>query len=516
MSQSLLKSTSVVGGMTLISRILGFIRDMLMAHIFGASLGYDAFLLAFKIPNFMRRLFAEGAFSQAFVPVLSEYQSQKNPEEMRSLIDKVAGSLGLALILTVGLGIVLAPWIVKGFAPGFTEEGGRLGLASDMLRVTFPYLFFISLTAFSGGVLNTLGRFAVPSVTPVLLNMSLIFSAVCLTPYFDVPIHALAWGVLIGGLLQLGFQVPFLYRNQVMPRPKVDWQDPGVRKILALMFPALLGVSVAQLNALIDTLFASFLPVGSISWLYYADRLMEFPLGVFGVALATVVLPSLSKQHAKLDNQRFSETMDWGIRWVFLVGAPSVLGLFVLSGPLIASLFYRGAFVELDVFNSSHALMAYAVGVLAIMLTKVFASGFYARQDIKTPVRIAVVSLVLNACLNAILIQQYAHVGLALATALAAIVNAALLFWAFRKKGYYQAQVGWTRFLSRLTLACVVMVAFLQGFSPELSEWLTWSMFQRLVTLSIMITGAALIYFATLFAFGMRKNDFLTANQATS
>ncbi len=511
MSKQLLKSTAVVGGMTLISRVLGFLRDMVAANVFGASAGYDAFIVASKIPNFMRRLFAEGAFSQAFVPILSEYRTQKSPEEVQQFVNHVAGCLGAILAIVTIVGILISPILVMIFAPGFvvTGSGIRLTLASDMLKITFPYLLFISLTAFAGGILNCYGRFAVPAFTPVFLNIMMILAAIWLAPHLAEPVTALAWGILFGGIVQLLFQFPFLKRLKLLPRPDLNWQDPGVRRILLLMMPALLGVSVNQLNLMLSSVFASFLPVGSVSWLYYAERLMEFPLGGFGVALATVVLPHLSRHHAEANHEKYSITLDWGIRWVMLIGLPAALGLGLLAGPLLATLFQSGCFTVRDVMLSQSCLIAYSVGIMGFMLVKIFASAYYAKQDIKTPVKIAMMTVGLNAVLSIAFIVPLSHTGLALATSLAALFNAGLLGAGLLKRRLLQLQPGWGLLWLRLILALGVMLAIILFFSPKLETWFLLSHGKRVMLLLSLIGGSGLAYLGTLFASGLRIQHVL-------
>ena len=511
MSKQLLKSTAVVGGMTLFSRILGFIRDMVAAHFFGASLGYDAFIVASKIPNFLRRLFAEGAFSQAFVPILSEYRAQKTDEEVQQFINRVSGCLGVCLIAVTLVGILIAPFLIFIFAPGFATagEGVRLTLASQMLQITFPYLFFISLTAFAGGILNCYGRFAVPAFTPVFLNIMMIISAIGLTSFFETPVMALAFGILLGGIVQLLFQLPFLKQIHRLPRPQLNWQDPGVKRILTLMTPALLGVSVNQLNLMLSSVFASFLPVGSVSWLYYAERLMEFPLGGFGVALATVVLPRLSRHHAKAQSGDFSATLDWGIRWVMLMGIPAALGLALLAGPLLSTLFQSGQFTERDVIFSRSCLIAYALGIMGFMLVKILGSAYYAKQDIKTPVRIAILTVIVNAVLSAGLIVPLSHTGLALATSIAALINAGLLGLGLMKRRIYQIQKGWVTFFIRLCLALGVMSTVICFLDSDLEVWFALKSFDRAIKLGCLIVAGGVAYVSTLFASGLRIRHVL-------
>ncbi len=504
MSRKLLKSTFVVSGMTLLSRLLGFLRDVILAHVFGAGAATDAFFVAFKIPNFMRRLFAEGAFSLAFVPVFSEYQSTRGHGDVRELAARVAGTLGGILLAVTIVGQLAAPVLVAVFAPGFLDEPLRYGLASDMLRLTFPYLMFISLTAFAGGMLNACGQFAVPAFTPVLLNVSLIGAALLVAPHFEVPIVALAWGVFVAGLAQLLFQLPALARHRLLVRPRWGWRYPGVRRILKLMVPALFGSSVAQLNLLFDTLLASFLVAGSVSWLYYSDRLMEFPLGLFGVALGTVILPSLSRQHSQADVQTFSRTLDWALRWGVLIAIPAALGLALLAGPMLTTLFQYGAFTAADVDMAARSLIAYAFGLCAFILIKVLAPGFYSRQDTRTPVRIAVIAMVSNMVLNLILIFPLAHAGLALATSLSAFLNAGLLWRGLRRDGIYLPEPGWGIFLGRIAAACAAMAAVLLAGVAEIETWLSWGALERGVTLLLWIAAGGSVYVLVLLATGLR------------
>ena len=503
MSRRLLKSTGVVSAMTLLSRILGFVRDVVLAHAFGAGAAADAFFVAFKIPNFMRRLFAEGAFSLAFVPVFSEYRAAADRARLREFAARVAGTLGGILLVVTLVGQLAAPLLVGLFAPGFLDDPLRYGLASDMLRLTFPYLLFISLTAFCGGMLNTFGQFAVPAFTPVLLNIVLIAAALLVAPHLQQPIMALAWGVFVAGLVQLLFQLPALQRLGVLVRPRWGWRSPGVRKVLKLMVPALFGSSVAQLNLLFDTLLASFLVTGSVSWLYYSDRLMEFPLGILGVALATVILPNLSRQHARSDTKTFSATLDWALRWALLVAVPAALGLALLAGPLLTTLFQYGEFSANDVRMASRSLMAYALGLAAFVLIKVLAPGFYSRQDTRTPVRIGIIAMVVNMGFNLALILPLAHAGLALATSLSALLNAGLLWRGLRRQGIYRPAAGWRSFVLRIGVAGVLM-SLLLLVAPDIELWLGWSLGQRIQQLALWVAGAVTVYLVTLLVSGMR------------
>jgi putative peptidoglycan lipid II flippase len=509
MSKHLVKSTSAVAGMTMISRVFGFIRDMVTAHLFGASLFSDAFFVAFRIPNFMRRLFAEGSFSQAFVPVLSEFQKQKSPEEIKSFIDSMAGTLGAVLLIVTFFGILLAPWIVRVFAPGYAVGSERYDLAVMMLRITFPYLMLISLTAFSGAVLNTYSRFWVAAFTPVFLNISMIATAIWLAPHLQVPIVALAWGVFIAGVVQLLFQIPFLKRMGLLPRPKIDFRNSGVMKVLKLMIPALFGVSVSQINLLLDTLFASFLVVGSMSWLYFSDRLMEFPLGVFGVAISTVILPHLSRHHASQSKEEFSLTLDWALRCVLLVGLPAAVVLAVLSGPLLSTLLQYGQFDGHAVIKARQSLSAFAIGIAPFMLIKVLAAGFYAKQDMRTPVRIGILAMVSNMVFNVILIWPLAHAGIALATSLAALLNMGFLYYFLRQKGVYQPRAGWKYFMFRLSFANVLLAVWLWVGSGDLQSWITHHALWRGMHLMMLLCSAVLVYFVGLWIAGVRPRHIL-------
>lgn len=505
LSRRLFRSTAIVGAMTMVSRVLGFIRDVVIAFLFGADAATDAFFVAFKIPNFLRRLFAEGAFSQAFVPVMAEYKEQRSGAELKQLLDRTAGSLALVLMGVTILGVVGAAWVILLFAPGFSRHGAQFDLAVQMLRITFPYLFFISSTALAGGILNTFNRFAVPAFTPVLLNLCLISAAFWLAPRLPEPVTALAWGVFAAGAAQLLFQFPALWRLRLLPRLRYGFHDPGVRRILKLMLPALFGVSVTQINLLIDTLLASFLPHGSISWLYYSDRLVEFPLGVFGIALATVILPNLSKDWAAGRHEAFSASIDWGLRWVALIGLPAAVGLFVLAEPILSTLFQYHSFTARDVHMAGLSLMAYSVGLVGFILVKILVPGFTSRQDTRTPVRYGVYAMVVNLILNLSLIWTLAHAGLALATSLAACVNGGLLLRGLRKAGVYRPAGGWWLFLSRLILANAAMGAVLYHYAGPL-DWTGWGIRERIFHLVWWIGIGAGIYVLTLLMTGIHRS----------
>lgn len=505
---SLIGASGVTGSMTLVSRVLGLARDVVIARLFGASDAADAFFLANKIPNFLRRLFAEGAFNQAFVPVLSEYRSQRSHADVRELIAAVTASLGGLITLITVVVMIAAPLIAVPIAYGFNDEPGKFALFVEMLRITFPYLLLISLTALSGAVLNSYGRFAVPAVTPALLNVCLIGSAFLLAPVLHTPELALAWGVLIAGIAQLLFQLPFLARMRLLPLPRRSRGHEGVARIKALMLPALFGVSVSQINLLLDSFIASLLVSGSVSWLYFSDRLMELPLGTFGVALAIVVLPSLSRRHAEQSLDAFRETLDWALRLVSLIALPAALALVLLAKPLLITLFFSEHFTAVDVQQASGSLQAYAVGLLGFMAVKVFAPGFYARQDTRTPVRIGLVAMAVNMVLNVIFfLQGFAHVGLAAATSIAACVNAALLLTGLLKEGAFRFQPGWGRWAVRLLLANACMGAFLVSQSGTWSEWLAWDAIEQLGRMAWLVCGGLGVYVGVLLALGLRWRD---------
>ncbi|MCI0667979.1 MAG: murein biosynthesis integral membrane protein MurJ [Methylococcaceae bacterium] len=504
-SRFLIRSTAIVSGMTLVSRILGFVRDMIFARVFGADSGTDAFFVAFKIPNFLRRLFAEGAFSQAFVPVLSDYREKGTREALKDFIDRTAGSLALILIAVTAVGVIAAPLLIWLFAPGFAWNGTRYELSVEMLRITFPYLFFISSTAFAGSVLNVFGRFALPAVTPVLLNISLIVAASWLAPRMDEPVLALAWGVFVAGALQLAIQFPALQRLGLLPRLKTGFHDPGVRRIVGLMVPGIFGVSVTQINLLFNTLIASFLVSGSISWLYYSDRLVEFPLGLFAIALATVILPALSKNHVQNDRGSFSESLDWGLRWVVLIGLPATLGLFILAEPVLAALFQNDEFSRTDVVMAGKSLKAYSIGLLAFMLVKVLVPGFSSRQDMKTPVRYGVYSVLANLALSVGLVFWWAHAGLALATSLAAFLNAFLLLRKLLQDRAFVPMAGWRSFAGRVFIANVAMGAVLCS-SHHFTDWSARNAIGRLADLGLWMAAGGGVYVAALLLSGLRTS----------
>jgi putative peptidoglycan lipid II flippase len=513
MSARLLKSTAIVGSATLLSRTLGFVRDMVIAQAFGAGLAADAFFVAFKIPNFLRRLFAEGAFSQAFVPVLSTYYVRGNLREIQQLVDRVAGTLGLTLLLVTLMGIIGSPLWVMVFAPGFIEDLDKYELAVSLLRITFPYLLFISLTALAAGILNTYKQFGIPAITPIFLNLAIIASALWVAPRMSTPVTALAWGVFFAGLAQLLFQLPFLARLDLLPKVSFKWKDPGVQRIFKLMLPAIIGSSVSQINLLIDTLLASFLVTGSVSWLYYSDRLVEFPLGIFGIALATVILPSLSEKHSQASTEDFARTLDWALRWACLISIPAAAGLVVLARPILITLFQHGEFGDHDVIMASRSLIAYSLGLIPFILIKILAPGFYARQDTRTPVRIAIIAMFTNMVLNGILIFPLAHAGLALATSLSAWLNATLLFFALKRQGSYRAQPGWLLLGLRIAIATSLMTIIILWLAPPLTNWLSWDLVARMGQLALLIGIAGAVYFGALLIMGIRPRMLALANE---
>jgi putative peptidoglycan lipid II flippase len=505
---NLLKALATVSSMTLLSRILGFARDFVIARAFGAGMLTDAFFVAFKLPNLLRRLFAEGAFSQAFVPILGEYRNRRGEDETKRLVDRVATLLFLALLFVALAGMAAAPLLVHLSAPGFAANAEKFALTVELTRITFPYILFMSLVALAGGILNTWSRFALPAFTPVLLNLSMIGMALFAAPWFDPPVLVLGWAVFIGGALQLAIQLPALRRIGMLPRPVLDWRDEGVRRILRLMAPAVLGVSVSQVSLLINTIFASFLETGSVSWLYYADRLMEFPAGMLGAALGTILLPSLSKYHATGQTEDYSKLLDWGLRLTLLLAAPAALALALIATPLIATLFHHGAFTANDVLMTRNALVAYSVGLLGMILVKVLAPGFYARQNVRTPVRIAIITLLATQALNLALIGWLRHAGLALAISLAACLNAALLYRGLCRDAIYRPQPGWGKFLARLVLSLVPMGLALWFATGETADWLRWGLPERLLRLAGLVVFGAATYFATLWIAGFRLRDF--------
>jgi len=530
MSLKLLKSTAVVSLMTLVSRVSGLVRDVIMANVLGSGSISDAFFVAFRIPNFLRRIFGEGAFSQAFIPVYTELNEQ-NTQEAKQFIASTSGRLGMIVFILSILGVVFAPYIIQLFAPGFVNEPEKFKMTVDSLRIMFPYLFFITIVAMSAAMLNTLNRFAVPAATPVLLNICLIvtllvfvqnlsqFDSIGLSadkPMINMQANSaaktLAFGVLVAGCIQLLFQLPALKKQGVLVKPNLK-QHPATTKVFKLMVPAMFGVSVAQINTLVNTILASFLVTGSVSWLYYSDRLMEFPVGVFGIALATVVLPSLSKERQHGSSASYSSMIDWALRWVVMIAMPAAVALALLAVPLLASMFQYNAFKDADVLQASLSLMAYSVGVVAFITIKVLASGFYAQQNTKTPVKIAAFSVICNIALSLLLIGPLKHAGLALAISLAAWINACLLAFQLWRKSIYVPESGWLLFLLRIFIAIIVMSTVLFIFRGDQQMWLDASLFSRFWKLLSLIMMGAVSYFAILYCVGLRPHQLLLRQQ---
>lgn len=519
MSKGLLKSGIIVSSMTLLSRILGLVRDVVIANLLGAGVAADVFLFANRIPNFLRRLFAEGAFSQAFVPVLAEYQKEGDLNKTREFIAKVSGTLGGLVTVVTLLAMIGSPIVTAIFGTGWFldwlndgAEAEKFTQASLLLKITFPYLWFITLVALSGAILNSIGKFGVMSFSPVLLNIAMIGSALLLAPHLENPNIGLAIGIFLGGLLQFLFQIPFLQRAGLLVRPQWAWHDAGVKKIRTLMIPALFGVSVSQINLLLDTFIASFLMTGSISWLYYSDRLLEFPLGLFGIAISTVILPTLSRHHVQVDNEQghlaFRQTLDWGVRMICLLGVPAMVGIALLAQPMLLVFFMRGNFTLADVEATSYSLWAFNAGLLSYMLIKILANGYYARQDTKTPVRYGIIAMVSNMGFNLLAIP-FSYVGLAIASAMSATLNAFLLYRGLAKQDVYRfSAISW-RFFSKVLIAAAVMGGMVFYCSPPLAEWYAMTFLWRIIWLGGLIVLAAFGYFAVLLILGVRKKDLL-------
>jgi putative peptidoglycan lipid II flippase len=515
MSRAIFKSTSIVGFTTLLSRITGMMRDVAQAQLFGGGPVADAFLVAYKIPNFLRRLFAEGAFSQSFVPVVSAYKHQRSHAEVKDLVSGAAGTLGLALFVITVIGVIGAPVIVWAFAPGFHETGGRYDLSVQMLRLTFPYLFFISLTALGSGVLNSYGSFGPPALTQVLMNGIMIVAAVWIAPHFANPGVVLAAAVFVSGVAQVAFQVPFILRLRLLGWPRWRVDHEGVRRVGRLMVPGILGSSMAQVSLLLDTQIASFLATGSVAWMYFADRLVEFPLGVFSIALATVILPSLSAHHAEAAPERFSATLDWALKLVLVMVMPAAVALFVLAGPLTATFFGHGRFGSHDVIMSSYALRAYSFGLLGFSFVKVLAPGYFARQDTRTPVRASFMALGVNMALNLGLVAPLAyfklvqapHAFLALSTGISACTNSALLYRGLRAAHVLVPRPGWGRLLTRVLVASGVMGLVVWWLAGDLQRWLDMHTWQRVTQTALCVVVGVGVYFVALFAGGTRVAD---------
>jgi putative peptidoglycan lipid II flippase len=505
---NLLKSLATISGLTLVSRILAFARDMLIAGIFGASVANDAYILATRLPNLLRRLFAEGAFSQAFVPIFGEFRNRRGHDETKLLVDHVTTMLAIILFVVTLIGIIAAPILVYITAPGFIKDAAKFDLTVQMLRITSPYIFFISLVAVAAGILNTYNKFWVPAFAPILLNICLIGGALWFTPYFEQPVMGLAWAWFIAGFVQLAFQVPFLKKIGMLPNIRFSLKDEGMWRVIKQMGPAVFGVSIGQISLIINTIFASFLVTGSVTWLYYADRLMEFPAGLLGAALGTILLPSLSKCHANNNTVEYSRLLDWGLRLTIMLTLPAALALGMIAVPLLATFFQHGAFVAHDVLMTSRALIGYSVGLIGLILVKILAPGFYARQDIKTPVKIGIVTLLATQAMNALFIGWIQHAGLALSIGLGACLNSAILFYYLRKHGIYQPEPGWAKFFVKVGIAVAALAITLWfGMGTEQS-WLTGSGWLRVLRLSALVAGGVVVYFAVLAALGFRPKDF--------
>jgi len=512
--KSLLRSSLLTGSMTMVSRVLGLVRDIVLASVLGAGGAMDAFALAQKVPNFFRRLFAEGAFSQAFVPVLSEYREKGTHAAVKELVDKVAGCLGSILLLVTVVGVVGAVGFAYIFGYGYADEPEKFSLLTDLIRITFPYLMLISLTGFAGAILNSYDRFAIPAITPVFLNVFMIAGALLVTDYFPSPAHALAWSIVAAGIFSLLFQLPFLRQIHLLPSPKLDWSHPGVKRILVLMTPALFSVSVSQLNLLLDSQIATMLGDGAVSWLFYSDRLVELPLGVFGVAIATVIMPGLSRLSATQSGEKFSQMLDWAIRFVVLIALPATLALIILAEPILYTLFYHGKMESSDILMSSYSLKAYALGLFAFMLIKVLVPGYFARQDMKSPVRIGIIAIIANIVMKPIVVIPLVmlwglgHVGLAFTTAMAAYVNAYLLYRGLRKSEVYSPASNWPGLWLRYGAANLVLVAVLLGFLFFWNLWSDWGVMERILRLAVVCVAGFAVYLAALVAVGVRLRDF--------
>ncbi|MFP3029575.1 MAG: murein biosynthesis integral membrane protein MurJ [Arsenophonus sp.] len=505
---NLLKSLAAISSMTMFSRVLGFIRDAIIARFFGAGSATDAFFVAFRLPNLLRQIFAEGAFCQVFIPILAEYKNQQGDEATRAFIAYVSGLLTLILAIVTLAGILAAPWVIYIAAPGFNNIPDKFNLTVRLLRITFPYILLISLVSLAGAILNTWNRFSVPAFAPALLNITIIISVLLLAPYCEPPIIAIAYGVCAGGILQLLYQLPYLQKIGMLILPRISFNNSGVWRVVKLMGPAIIGVSVSQISSIINIIFASFLQSGSVSWMYYADRLMEFPSGVLGVALSTILLPYLAKSFSTGNYKEYQRLMDWGLRLCFLLTIPCAIGLAILAQPLTVSLFQYGNFTAYDALMTQWALIAYCVGLIGLIVIKVLAPGFYSRQDIKTPVKIAIVSLILTQLMNLAFIGPLKHAGLALSIGLAACFNALMLYWQLRRQAIFIPLAGWGKFLFKLIAALIVMVAILFLVLNFMPIWEYGNMLMRISRLLLVIFAGTISYFAALFIFGFRLSDF--------
>ncbi len=529
---SLLRGVFSFSSMTLVSRVLGLARDISISHVFGASVATDAFVIAFRIPNFMRRLFGEGSFSTAFVPVFTEVKETGSHAELKELTSRVAGTLGGVLLVIVALGLIFAPQVATGFAPGALDDPHKLSLTTHLLRLTFPYILFVSLTALCGGILNSFSKFALPALAPVILNLCLIAGALWLSRQLAVPIESLGWAVLAAGILQFLFLLPAIRKLDLLALPRWGWRHVKVRKIMRLMLPTLFGSSVAQINLLLDTIVVSLLVTGSQTWLYYATRFLELPLGVFGVALGTVILPALSRHHVTADKERFSRSLDWGLRTTLLIALPAMCGLLLLAEPLVATFFQNGRFNPFDSYMTAIAILGLAAGVPAIALTRTLLPAFYSRQDTRTPVRAGVIALVANMACNfaliALLFELWApgslkqlpwlqgiarqpglHVGMAIASSLTSYLQFFLLWRYLKRAGVYRRQPGWARHWLRMLLACVALAAVV-GVGLWFWPWAQWTrepIFARAWKLVALVAAGGAAYVGALFATGFRLRD---------
>ena len=511
----LLRSSAVFSAMTLLSRIAGFARDALQSRIFGSSAAMDAFVIAYRIPNYLRRIFAEGSMQMAFVPVLNEIRERGDKAALKDFVDHMAGALFSVVFVVAGIGMLAAPLIAAVFAPGAVDEPGKFELIEQMLRITFPYLIFISMMALAASVLNSFGKFALPAVTPVLHNLTVIAAMLWLAPRFEVPAKALAWGVLAAGILQLLVLWPAMGRLGLRPTLKPGFGNPDVKRVAKLMLPTLFSSSVAQLNLLVGTIFASLLATGSQTWLYLSDRLVEFPLGLFGVAIGTVILPHLSRRHAATDAEGYGAALDWGLRLALLAGVPAALGLLLLAEPLTAVVYQGGKFTGHDTRMAAISLSAMSLGIPAFMLSKVLSPAFYARQDTKTPMRAAILTVIANVVLTIALTTPLwlnkvpgAHGGIALATGLAGIFNAWLLWRYLKRAGLLRPQPGWGRYWLRLGVACAVMAAVVLGLRLYIGDWTTMpSLLHRALLLLAVVAAGGIAYVLALLAMGMRPRD---------
>lgn len=514
MSRKLIKSGLIVSIMTLISRVLGLVRDVVVARLMGDGASADVFFFANKIPNFLRRLFAEGAFAQAFIPVLTEVHNNDDKAELKAFVAKISGTLGAIVFIVSIIGVIASPILAALFGTGWfvawlhdEEAGNKFILASTMLKITFPYLAFISLTGLAGAILNTLNKFAVAAFTPVLLNVCIITCAIFLAPQFDQPAYALAWGVFIGGIVQFCFQLPFLFRAGLLVKPKWGWHDENVVKVRTLMIPALFGVSVGQINLLFDTFIASFLVTGSISWLYYSDRLLEFPLGLFGIAIATVILPALSRNHVGKDAKAFAANIDWAFRMVCLLGIPAAVGLATMARPILTVIFQRGAFTADTAIMASYSLTAYSFGLLSFMLVKVLAPGFYSRQDTKTPVKFGIWCMAANMVFNLVLALPFGYVGLAIATSMSATLNAALLYFSLHKLGVFTLSKTSVLFILRVVIASTAMGALIYYRDKGLA-FFDLLLLEQIKDVAITIVLSVMVFGVSMVLLGMKPRHF--------